>query len=245
MESARIIVSACFGAHWSAAERWARHTRFKGDLPVHIVSVDGAHPDDDFGEGVFVVPVEPPSASLRDAEVYRLDFIAGKLATGISCAQVDFDVLLKRDIADLFDIEADFIASRAFRLPQFMSAAFGFVACTGFFIAKPPAAELCTEVANGIRDRRYGDGPLGESIDQYVMNRIFFDEIMAGSMKPFTLAPSSTRPSGASCVVSDYRGAKVAILPWNTIVRGGDLALSTHGIHHRAVLSLFGPDRVS
>jgi hypothetical protein len=240
-ESERIVVSACFGAHWALAERWAEHTRFKCDLPVHIVSVDGTHLGDGFGDGVFVHPPATPSTDLRDAEVYRWEFIAGKAASGISCAQVDFDVLLKRGIADLFEIEADFIASRAFRLPEFMAAAFGYVACSGFFIAKPPAAELCMEVANGIRDRRYGEDPRMEMIDQYVLNRVFFDEIFAGAMKPFTLTSTSTEASDPY-IESEYRGVRVAILGHNTMFRGGNLVRASHGIHHPAVLSLFRQD---
>jgi hypothetical protein len=238
-ESGRIIVSACFGAHWTCARRWAEHTRFKSGLPIHIVSVDGTHLADDFGDGVSVHPPKTRSTDLRVAEVYRLEFVADKLASGISCAQVDFDVLLRRGIADLFDIEADFIASRAFRLPVFMAAAFGFVVCTGFFIAKPPAADLCVEVADGIANRRYGDDPKMELIDQYVLNRLFFDEILAGAMKPFTQTSS---PTGAlePYLVSEYRGIRVAVLGTNTIFRGGNIGRVSHGVHHPAVLSLFG-----
>ena len=241
-ESGRIVVTSCFGTYWDYAERWAQHIRFKCDLPVHIVSVDGTHLDDDFGEGVFVHPPQRASTSARDGELYRFEFIAEKLASGISCAQIDIDVLLKRGIADLFGIEADLIVSRASRLPEFMAAAFGFVACPGFFIAKPPAAALCREVADGVRDRRYGDDPDMEVIDQYVLNKMLFDEIVDGAMKPFTQGPSPAGAFAEPYLVSEYRGAKVAVLAEDTIFRGGHLGRSTYGIHSPAVLSLFGRD---
>jgi hypothetical protein len=241
-ECGRIVVTSCFGAHWAYAERWARHTRFKCDLPVHIVSVDGEHLADDFGDGVFIHPAPTLSTSARDAEAHRLEFIAGQLASGTSCAQVDLDVLLKRGINDLFRIEADLILSRALRLPEFMAAAFGFVACPGFLIAKPPAADLCAEVVSGVRERRYGNDPDMEMIDQYVLNRMFFDEILAGAMKPFTQAPVRAGRFGEPYLVSEYRGTRVAILAEETILRGGQLGRSTYGIHHPDVLLLFGRD---
>ena len=236
--SGRIVVSSCFGAYWASAGRWAEHTRLKSGLPVHIVSVDGAHPADGFGDGVFVHPPRAHSTSLRDAEIYRLEFIGDKLASGISCVQMDTDVLLLRGIADLFDIEADFIASRALRLPEFMASKFGFVACMGFFIAKPRAADLCIELADLLRARRDVDNPAVETSDQYLINKLFFDEILAGAMKPFTETPS---PSEAfePYLVSEYRGMRVAVLGMNTINRGVDLVRASHGIHHRSVLSLF------
>jgi hypothetical protein len=240
-QSQRIVVSSCFGGHWECVERWADHTHFKCRLPIHIVSVDGDRLQDDFGEGRFVHPPPAPSKSPLDALAYRLDFIVDKLGSGISCAQVDLDVLVTRNIGDLFDIDADFIASRAFRLPDFMAAAFGYVACLGFFIAKPPAVELCLEIANAMRDRRYEDETGLGLIDQYVVNKIFFDEILAGAMKPFTQTAPPT-DAFEPYLISEYRGTRVAILGPNTIVRGDNLGRARHGIHHPSVISLFRPD---
>jgi hypothetical protein len=234
------VVSSCFGAYWASAGRWAEHTRLKCGLPVHIISVDGAHPPDGFGDGVFVHPPPAHSTSLRDAEIYRLEFIGDKLASGISCVQMDTDVLLLRGIADLFDIEADFIASRALRLPEFMASKFGFVACMGFFIAKPRAADLCLELADLLRARRDVDNPAVETSDQYLINKLFFDEILGGAMKPFAEASSSGGALGGPYLVSEYRGTRVAILATNTILRGGNLGWTSHGVHHPAVRSVFG-----
>jgi Nucleotide-diphospho-sugar transferase len=239
-DSDRIVVSTCYGPHWAYCRRWAGHTHFKSNLPIHVLSVDGQHLDDDFGDGVSVHPVPVPSPDRRNAELCRMEFIVDRLAAGISCAQIDFDVLLKQDIAGLFALDADFIISRAFGQPDFMSDKFGFVACMGFFIAKPASAELVAETAASIRERPWGDDP--ELIpDQVVLNRLFFDEIARGAMKPFPPTADVAEGSDESHSVSDYRGMKVCVLARETILRGANLAKSTFGNHHRSVLSLFGP----
>jgi hypothetical protein len=239
-QSRGIVVSSCFGSHWAYCKRWAEHTRFKCNLPIHILSIDGTHLTDDFGDGVFVHPVEGASPNIRDLERYRLEFIVEKLASGISCAQIDFDVLLKREITDLFSIDADFIASRASRFPDFVATSFGFVACTGFYIAKPPSADLCAEIVKSMQERPYGEDPV-QQVDQYVLNRLFFDEILTGAMRPFTEAPSLVGAFGEPHSVSEYHGMKVCILAKETILRGPSLKRSTFGNHHPAVRSLFGP----
>lgn len=239
-QSSRIVVTSCFGSHWASCKRWVEHTRFKCNLPIHILSIDGRYLTDDFGESVFVHPVEVTSEDVIDAELHRLEFIVDRLASGISCAQIDLDVLLKRDIADLFTIDADFIASRALGLPEFMATRFGFVACLGFFIAKPPSAELCAEIVKGMRERRYAKDH--RRIDQYVLNKLLFDQIVTGEMKPFRETSPSTGPFDEPYSASEYRGIKVCVLAGETIVRGPNLARSTFGNHFPAVLSIFGAE---
>jgi hypothetical protein len=234
----RIVVTSCFGSYWGSCKRWVEHTRFKCNLPIHILSIDGRHLTDDFGEEVFVHPVKVTSEDVLDAELHRLEFIVDRLGSGISCAQIDLDVLLKRDIADLFTIDADFIASQAFGLPEFMASRFGFVACLGFFIAKPPSAMLCAEIVKAMQESRYGEEH-PRRIDQYILNKLVFDQIVSGEMKPFTETSPSGVPFGEPYRSSEYRGIKVCVLARDTILRGPNLAQSTFGNHFPGVLSLF------
>jgi hypothetical protein len=146
--------------------------------PIHVVSIDGRYVGETLDEGTFVhAPISPPEpqVTIGIGERPRLEFIRARLADGIACAQIDLDVIFTRDIADLFAIDADFIVSRASSFPRFMRRAHGFVACMGFFIAKPGAARFCDEVLSTMSGRSGWEGT-----DQYVTNEILFGALQSG-----------------------------------------------------------------
>jgi len=80
---------------------------------------------------------------------------------------VDLDCLLTNSIHPLIDQPYDFIISRAFVYPEFMVKSKGYVACTGFYIAKPKSLPFL----------KHFQQLMGYKPDQLIIANILHDKV--------------------------------------------------------------------
>jgi hypothetical protein len=229
------FVTACYGApFWAAAPRWADGIRALHDAPIDIISLDGgqyAREDRDIAT-LKVDAGEALRYGLGDK--IRLAHIAARLVDGVTCIQLDVDVELKRNVAPLVELPYDFIVSRAFAAPDFAAAALGFVACTGFYVAKPSSLPLCRNILRRVARRDHDT-----DLDQYILNVLLVDAAEAGRHARETVALE-----GRDLEMDVFRvgRCRIGVLPAEAISRRDDPVGALYGVHHPNVLTRFTAD---
>jgi hypothetical protein len=229
------IITSCYGPRfWLALTPWVKHIREFEDCPIDIVSLDGLRYDD-IVSGVITVPVDSIGTTLQygTGDRFRLERIIWHISQGVTCVQIDLDVIIKRSISILSDLPYDFIISRAFTFPPIAFKQFGFVACTGFYIAKPGACLLCKEIL-----MRIESNSLNSQLDQYIINKILLELAEKGSWQQ-----RSIMMCGLEFAMDefDFNGCRIGVLPKNTILRSADTKASVFGNHAQPLLEIFFP----
>lgn len=126
---------------------------------------------------------------------------------------VDLDCLLTHPIHPLVDQPYDFIISRAFVYPEFMAKSKGYVACTGFYIAKPKSLSFLN----------YFHKTLGHKPDQLVIANILHDKV-SHKMNDWD--------------IYNLNGIALGVMPKTALLREPPFKNeSTYGYHHPEVLN--------
>jgi hypothetical protein len=225
-----IVVTACYGERfWAVVPKWTQHVAALTGLPIEIVSLDGRT----YQNEALRIRTKSLSHHYKKAgygwgDLPRLQHILSLLENDITCIQIDLDVILKRSIDTLIQLPYDLIISRAFSFPAEVAERFGFVMCTGFFIAKPGTVGLLRDLGQEIIDRR-----IKTNLDQGFLNLMLVDSV-SWQTQIMNLAG---QPSGLS--VCKYAGCTIAVLPAEAIARNSDLEASTFGNHHSELLKHF------
>ncbi len=229
------IVTCCYGPrYWLAVDQWTKHIRRFGPWPIDIVSVDGGrHIDTD--ASITTVYVNSPDGELAwgSGDSCRMERVLTHLKGGLACFQIDLDVLLKRDISPLMDLPYDFLISRAFKCPPIARGKFGFVACTGFYLAKPGAADLCDRVLQHIASNTYGS-----ILDQVVLNNMLVEAAEKGGWRQrfLKLGELDFDLDEFECC-----GCRIGVLPEAAILRSADRHAAVFGNHDYSLLEPFHP----
>jgi hypothetical protein len=229
------IVTSCYGPrYWLAVDKWTKHIRSFETWPIDIVSVDGERYVDT-SDSITTVCVNPPDAELAwgSGDKYRTERVLAHLKGGLTCFQIDLDVQLKRGISILLDLPYDFLISRAFRCPPLAREKLGFVACTGFYLAKPGAARLCATVLRHIACNTYGS-----FLDQVVLNNMLVEAAEHGGWRRRSLIFGEL---GFDVDEFECCGCKIAVLPKAAILRSADRQTALFGNHDSSLLEHFFP----
>jgi hypothetical protein len=111
---------------------------------------------------------------------------------------------------------------------------FGFVCCTGFYIAKPSAKALCIEIANNLATKRFG-----LAFDQLALNMMLYEDHERSPWRQQDVVVDGvTFPVD----VLSYRGCDICVLGPEVIGRNVALDTVLFGTHGKAVLHSFEPN---
>jgi hypothetical protein len=226
------FVSVCYGSEfWAAVPGWARHIRKISDAPVDILSLDQQEYRDPAARISTIAIDVGGRHTWGFGDMARLALIAGHLERGTACVQMDIDVLLKRDVSPLLSLPYDFIVSRASAQPKPIAERMGFVACTGFYIAKPDAIDLCHAILSHAENNTYDS-----DLDQIVLNNLLLEAKQQNLWNRRDIAFDHTQLS-----IDEFEcfGCRIAVLPSAVIQRNADLGSSLFGNHHRDLLGQF------
>jgi hypothetical protein len=233
------IVTACYGPRfWLAVDEWTKHIRSYESWPIDIVSLDGQRYVD-ANDTITTVNVNAPGVKLGwgNGDKYRTERVLAHLKGGVTCFQIDLDVLLKRSISILLDLPFDFLISRAFRCPPIAREKLGFVACTGFYLAKPAATGLCAAVLQHIASNTYGS-----FLDQVVLNNMLVEAAERGDWRQRSLISG-----GLGFDVDEFEccGCKIGVLAEAVILRSADREAALFGNHDSSLLEHFFPKPIA
>ena len=154
------------------------------------------------------------------------------LERGRSCIQIDLDVRMKRDFSVLSRLPYDFVVSRAFAFPPFAVKPLGFVAGTGFYIAKPTARPLCVKLPGDLRERLHRDSHL----DQHALNLLLCATADGGHQRTEVIQLDGL---AFDIDVFEVGACRIGVLPRATTERHPATEAGIFGNHHRALLDLF------
>jgi hypothetical protein len=230
-EPNRVVITSCYGERfWRVLGPWVAHLEALNKWPIEVVSLDG-HVYDGNAVGVttFVADTRETKLQYGASDYFRLERILSHLGQDRDCIHVDLDVQMKRDFSLLCRLPYDFIVSRAFRFPPFALKRFGFVACTGFYIAKPAARHFCEALFRNIQQNTYQS-----KLDQYVLNAML---VVRGDLP----RQETVQLDGISLGIDvfEYDHCSVAVLPKEAIQRNPDTQSSIFGNHHRSLIEEF------
>jgi hypothetical protein len=233
-----VIVTSCYGSRfWRSARNWAEHLRAFDQAPIEIIALDKGRLDLPL-QRVTTIAATVGSTPPRygDGDRFRLERIIGYLREGRTCFQIDLDVRMKRPFKCLAQLPYDFIVSRAFNFPNFAAERFGFVACTGFYVAKPSALPFAEALLRDINANVYGS-----SYDQYVVNAILWGAADNGRHNR-----DSISLEGRSLDVDTFEavGCRIGVLPRETILRSADFQQATFGNHDLSFVPGSASDRL-
>jgi Nucleotide-diphospho-sugar transferase len=226
----RVVVSACHGErYWLALEPWVAHLVALDGCPIEIVSLDGGA----YGggaPGVTTVSADAKGVKLQwgVGERFQIERILFHLGRGRTGIHLDFDVRIKRDFSVLSCLPYDFIVSRAYGAPSFAVEKLGFVACLGFFIAKPSAKGICEVWLHNILEETYHT-----DMDQNVFNAMLC-EVGPPRQEKVRLGDISLDMD-----VFELEGCRIGVLPKEAVERNLDTRTSIFGNHARPILDGF------
>jgi len=222
----RVLVSACHGErYWLVAGPWAKHIAAADGCRIELVSLDGGSVRD-----VSTIAVNTSGVELKwgVGERFQIERVIWHLGQGRIGMHVDLDVRLTRDFSKpLSGLPFDMIISRAYGSPAFAVEKLGFVACLGFWIAKPPAKGLCELWLRNILEKTYGT-----DMDQDVFNWMLC---------------SAPAPRQETVVLDDLlldmdvfelEGCKIGVLPKEAVERNLDRS-AIFGNHARPIFDAF------
>ncbi len=210
------VVTSCFADRWWAlVPEFVETVHRLSGLNTEIVSLDGKAYEAAFASTVH----QPKAVGYGAGDSERMRHILARLRQGVTCFQIDLDVRLKLDFRPMADLPYDFIISRAFGVPKEVVEALGFVACTGFYIAKPAAAPLLEPILAEL-------GPLG-IYDQNLLNRRLKDATW--HQDRVTLGQFEGRID-----VCEHDGVSICVLPREAILRTPEMDASWFGNHHHS-----------
>jgi hypothetical protein len=216
-----VVVTSCYGERfWAAVPSWLARIRSITELPVEIVSLDGRTWKAPHVRTINFTPGRVLEYGSGDRE--RTEHIVSRLEEGRICLQIDLDVYLKRDVDPIVGLPYDFIVSRAFRFPEDIVARLGFVACTGFYVAKPSALPLLRHLYSRLRE--------GLVLDQAELNACLVESEWHNE----TVELLGFQGVADVC---ECRGVKICVLPKEVIARDDDLETSWFGNHFRTLLA--------
>jgi hypothetical protein len=227
-DSGTVMITTCYGEpFWRAVGPWAAQLRAVTDCPIEIVSLDGRRHDEKIGTGIETVMADTGGAepAYGTGGRYRLERILSHLEAGRTCVQIDLDVRMKRDFSPLWRLPYDFIVSRALVFPEFAREKLGFVACTGFYVAKPTAIRFCRALIEHLARNTFGSG-----LDQYVVNA------MLGNAGPPSEEVVHLDGISFGVTVFDVDGCQIAVLSKEAVERGDDTDISIFGNHSRSIV---------
>lgn len=241
----RMVVTSCFGERfWLAVGPWVKHLEALSDCPIEVVSLDGRAYDGDASTcrtfvadmleaktryGTSALP--PNDAAIVARDGLRLDRLLFHLGRDRTCVHVDLDVRMKRDFSALCRLPYDFIISRAFHFPPFAAQKLGFVACTGFYIAKPSARHICDVLFRNIEENRYFS-----RLDQYVLNAMLCEVVRDDVPRRETADLDGV---SLDLDVFAFDGCSIAVLPREAIERNRETESSVFGNHDIAFIDEF------
>jgi hypothetical protein len=234
--SAYRIITSCYGElFWSAVPLWCRHIMALDNVPIEIMSLDGSQfslPGDQVS--TIQTANEAPPESLAGGgcgDLARLEHIVARLRTGIACFQIDIDVRLKKSILPLARLPFDFLISRAFAFPPPARERLGFVACTGFYLAKPSSLPLCQELLARVRTRRHGT-----AWDQQALNYMLVECADRGCWTTQT-----HNLNGVEAVIDAFTvdGCRIGVLPAQAILRNANVTAAQFGNHDPSIVKMF------
>jgi hypothetical protein len=143
-------------------------------------------------------------------ERFQIERIAALLRTGLIAGHLDLDVRIKREFSDTLRGQPyDLIVSRAYDFPDYAARQLGFVACLGFWLAKPTALPLVEAWLHEMRDSA------SLAPDQDAFNRLLL----------------RAAPETNSIRLADYclpvevfslYGCSIAVLPHDAVMRNLD-----------------------
>lgn len=226
----RVVVSACHGErYWLALEPWAAHLVALDGCPIEIVSLDGGSYRGDT-PGVTTVSADAKGVNLQwgVGERFQIERILFHLGQGRTGMHLDFDVRIKRDFSLLSRLPYDFIVSRAYGAPSFAVEKLGFVACLGFFIAKPSAKGLCEVWLRNILEETYHT-----DMDQNVFNAMLC-EVDPPRQETIPLDDLSLDMD-----VFELEGCRIGVLPKEAVERNVDARASIFANYARPILNGF------
>jgi hypothetical protein len=230
LELDRVVVSACHGErYWLAAAPWAAHLVALDKCPIEIVSLDGGSYHGNVA-GVTTVTADAKGVRLGwgVGERFQLERILLHLGQGRIGIHIDLDVRMKRDFSLLSSLPYDLIVSRAYGAPSFAVERLGFVACFGFWIAKPSAKGLCEIWLRHILEKTYGT-----DMDQNVFNA------MLCRVDPPRQETVSLDGMSLQMDVFQLEGCRIGVLPKEAIERNTDTGASLFGNHAPPILNGF------
>jgi hypothetical protein len=249
-----VIITSCYGQKfWSAVGGWLRNVREFNDISIEIISLDGGRYENKAMK-IETILIEPKEIKLKygAGDKYRMARILEKNRDGITCIQIDIDVILKRSISSLLDLPFDFIISRAFVFPANVAENMGFVGCTGFYISKPGALKFIKAMLarSGINSdskpkalkfikvmlTRLRIGSEVQFIDQLIINDMLLEAKNNGQWLPKNIILDDTK---FDIDVFLLHECSVAVLPKNFILRSPDIEDSIYGNHHSAFIDKF------
>ena len=170
-----------------------------------------------------------PSAMVL-ANAFRLKRVQENVLRKHTSFQIDIDVSLKKDVSVLCRLPYDFLISRAFAFPAFAANALGFVACTGFYIAKEPSLPLCQILYENIFSNKFGS-----QLDQLVLNSMLCESILANpSVRESISLDNEDYEIDVFCIA----GVRIGVLPKAFVERSSNSA-AIFGNHHTSVIDHF------
>jgi hypothetical protein len=222
----RVVVSACHGEqYWLVAEPWAKHIAAVDGCRVELVSLDGGSTD---GVSTFIMDASSVKLQWAVGERFQIERIIWHLGQGRIGMHVDLDVRLKREFSEpLSSLPYDMIISRAYGSPLFAVEKLGFVACLGFWIAKPRAKGLCELWLRNILEKTYGT-----AMDQDVFN------FMLCAAPPPRQETVRLGELSLDMDVFELEGCKIGVLPKEAVERNLDRT-SIFGNHARPIYDTY------
>jgi len=160
-----------------------------------------------------------------DGDLPRLKKITSLCANGSVCVHMDLDLALLKNISPIIELNYDFIISRAFAFPKRVVDKLGFVACTGFYIAKPESVPLLTEWIKRMESK--------SQVDQLALNEIF-ENLEWNTIKKAINNVEYTH------AVSSWNNVSLLVLDSEVLPRGMEKQTeNSFGVHNPRVLKEF------
>ena len=102
-------------------------------------------------------------------DVIRMRGIIAELEKNNIAVQCDLDIIIKKDIQELIDLDYDFIIAQEINenkaFPQECSSILGFGVCTGFYIAKPNSLSFLKNILNDMQKDTYNTNSYSDQVN--------------------------------------------------------------------------------